>query len=208
MRVYWSAPRRRALINGAALAGLALVAALLVLESGPAWAAEAEKSAFQEYWALGWRIVNFLILAVVIFKVAKEPARKFFKGKRQEAEATLAQLEEAKSVAQEELGELKVKLEKADQEMDRLVEQFAEAASRDHDRMIKDAGARAEEIVAQAKIAAETELNRAVKRLTVESTRMIVARAKEMLKTTLTPADHQRLVDESLSKMSLTTMAR
>ena len=111
-------------------------------------------------------------------------------------------------MAQEELDELKVKLEKADQEMDRLVEQFAEAAlprSRPDDQRRRS---KAEEIVAQAKIAAETELNRAVKRLTVESTRMIVARAKEMLKTTLTPADHQRLVDESLSKMSLTTMAR
>ena len=69
----------------AALALLALGLTLLAVE--PALAAEAEKTAFQKWWALGWRIVNFLILAVLLFKVAKDPAKKFFSDKRKEAEA-------------------------------------------------------------------------------------------------------------------------
>ena len=206
MRIHWSPPGRTALIKGAVLAGLGAVA-LLALGIDPAWAADAEKSAFKEYWALGWRIANFLILAVVLYKVAKEPAKKFFIDKRQEAEAGLAELEQAKKDAQAQLDELKAKLEKADQDMDLLVKQFAEAASRDHDRMVREAGARAEEIVAQARLAAETELNRAVRKLTLESTRMIVARAVEMLRTVLTSEDHRRLIDESLNRMESTEAA-
>ncbi len=55
--------------------------------------------------------------------------------------------------------------------------------------------------MAQAKVAAETELARAVEKLTAESAAMIVTRAKEMLQEALTPEDHQRLIDENLTRM-------
>ncbi len=201
MSSYGFAPRRITWSGWAALFGLAVVG-LLILGADPAWAAAAEKTAFQKYWALGWRLVNFLILVVVIYKVAKDPARNFFRGKRLEAEKTLSELEGAKEAAQAELDALKNKLKNADQEIERLVAQLTESASRNYDRLIREAGARAEEIVAQAKVAAETELARAVKKLTTESAAMIVARAEEMLRESLTPDDHRRLIGEALDKMN------
>ena len=195
-----SAPRRTALTGWALVVGLATLGPL-TLGTDIAWAAAAEKSAFQEYWALGWRILNFLILAVVLYKVAKDPARRFFRDKRLEAEANLDELTRAKEEAQAELDELKAKLENADEEIDRLVEQLTEAASRSVDRIVAEAGVQAEEIVAQAQVAAESELTRAVAELTSESARMIVVRTEEMLKKSLTSDDHQRLIEESISKM-------
>lgn len=193
------APRRVAPAEWLLLGLGALV--LVVLAADPALAAAAEKSAFQKYWALGWRIVNFLILVVILYKVAKEPAKKFFSEKRQEAQETLDELKAAKEAAQAELDELKAKLKDADSEIDRLVEQLTEAASRNYDTIIREAGTQAEEIVAQAKVAAETELNRAIGKLTAESGAMIVARAEEMLRGALTQEDHQRLIEDNLAKM-------
>jgi F-type H+-transporting ATPase subunit b len=193
------APRRIAPAGWLFIGLTALV--LTVVAVDPALAAAAEKSAFQKYWALGWRLVNFLILVVILYKVAKDPAKKFFSDKRREAQETLDELNQAKETAQAELDVLKNKLRDADSEIDRLVEQLTEAASRNYDRIIREAGTQAEEIVTQAKVAAETELSRATEKLTAESGSMIVARAQEMLKEALTPEDHQHLIEENLAKM-------
>ena len=180
---------------------------LVALAADPALAEAAEKTAFQKYWTLGWRIVNFLILAGLLFKVAKDPAKKFFAEKRQEAQDTLDELRKAKEAAQAELDELKEKLKTADTEIDRLVDQLTEAASRKYNRLIRQAGVQAEEIVSQAKVAAETELHRAVTRLTAEAGAMIVARAEEILRSALTPEDHQRLIEENIAKMASSSKA-
>ncbi len=200
-----SAPRRVKLLTWAGVICLTGMG-ILLLGADAAWAA-AEKTAFQKYWALGWRLVNFLILAVILYKVAKDPAKKFFSEKRKEAEETLDTLNQAKEAAQAELDALKAKLEMADSEIDSLVGQLTEAASRNYDRIIREAGVQAQEIVAQAKIAAETELARAVEKLTAESAGMIITRTGEMLQEALTQDDHQRLIQDTIDKMDSTRAA-
>jgi len=180
---------------------LGLAAACLLLIAPPAWAEDG--STFGQIWRLGWRIINFLILAVVLYKVASKPAKEFFRGKRQEAKEVLADLEEAKAKAEAELAQLKAKLDSADQEISEVVEQLGQVAARKREKIIEEAGLRAEEILAQAKRAAESELQRAKQALTIETSRGVIARAAQMLKERLTPDDHLRLINQVLDRMEV-----
>ena len=180
----------------AALTGLVLLCLCL----SPALAFAAEVSS-PDYWKLSWRIINFLILAGLIFKLAKAPAKTFFSSKRREAEEVLEKLESAKAEAEGELTRLKAKLDKAGQEIEGLMEQLRQTTARNREKVIAEASAMAEAMVAQAKVAAETELKRAREELVLESAGMIVARTEEMLKKVMTSQDHQTILDEALGRM-------
>jgi len=181
-----------------ALAGLAA----LFLCLGPSLAFAAEGSS-PDYWKLVWRIINFLILAALIFKLAKAPAKAFFSSKRSEAVEELERLKSAKTKAEEDLAELKSRLDKAGQEIEGLMDQLRQTTARNREKVLAEASAMAESIVAQAQVAAETELKRAREELTRESTRMIVSKTEEMLKKIMTAQDHRTLLDEALGRMEV-----
>jgi F-type H+-transporting ATPase subunit b len=180
------------------LVGLALLTMGLI--PSPALAAEGSSP---DYWKLSWRIINFLILAVLIFKLAKAPAKTFFSSKRREAQEELEKLESAKAEAEEELAQLKAKLDKAGQEIEGLMEQLRQTTARNREKVIAEASSMAEAMVAQAKVAAETELKRARAELVEESTRMIISKTEEMLKKVMTSQDHRTLLDEALGRMEV-----
>lgn len=184
-----------------ALTGLSLIGGLLLV-AGTAWAADAEPSAFDYWWKFGWRIGNFLILAGLIYKVAKEPAKSFFKGKREEAEEILAELEEAKVKAQAELDGLKAKLANADQEIADVVAQLKAMAVRNRENVLAEAKRLAEETIIHARAAADTEIERARQHLVSEAGLAVIELAAEKLKAKLTPEDHIRIVDDTLNSLA------
>lgn len=173
---------------------------LVALTVDPAWAADV---AFYKssWWKTSWRIINFLILAGLIFKVARDPAKAFFASKREEAEKEIGELEQAKLQAERELADLKDKLANADQEIENLIEQLKEMASRNREKILEDAKRLAEETMVQAKVTAESEMLRAKQRLAEESAGVVIALASAKLTERLTVADQQRLLDQALSDM-------
>ena len=176
-----------------------IAAALLILLTSPAWAAEG--SGFSYWWRLIWRILNFLILAAIIFKMARKPLKGFLAGKKGEAEQTLEQLEAAKTKAEAELAEIKTKLAEADQEIGRLIVHLSEMAIKRQQRILNEAQARAESIIHGAQAAAEGELKRAKESLTLEVGGDIIALATQKLRERLTAEDHQRILSEAVARM-------
>jgi len=176
-----------------------VTAVVLILLTSPAWASEG--SSFSYWWKFIWRILNFLILAAIIFKVARKPLKGFLADKKGEAQETLEQLEEAKTKAETELAEIKTKLAEADQEIERLLAHLSEMAVKHQQRILDDAQVRAESIIAGAKAAAEGELNRARESLTLEVGGEIIALASQKLRERLTPEDHQRILSETVARM-------
>jgi len=176
-----------------------VTAVLLILLTSPAWASEG--SSFSYWWKFIWRIINFLILAAIIFKVARKPLKGFLAGKKGEAQETLEHLEEAKTKAEAELAEIKTKLAEADQEIERLLTHLSEMAVKHQKRILDDAQARAESIIAGARAAADGELKRARDSLTLEVGGEIIALASQKLRERLTPEDHQRILSEAVARM-------
>ncbi|MBW2617492.1 MAG: ATP synthase F0 subunit B [Deltaproteobacteria bacterium] len=176
-----------------------VTAVVLILLTSPAWASEG--SSFSYWWKFIWRILNFLILAAVIFKVARKPLKSFLAGKKGEAQETLEQLEEAKTKAEAELAEIKTKLAEADQEIERLLAHLSGMAVKHQRQILDDAQARAESITTGARAAAEGELKRARESLTLEVGGDIIALASQKLRQRLTPEDHQRILSEVVARM-------
>jgi len=172
----------------------------LLTLAGPALAAE--KSTFDLVWRTGWRIVNFCILAGLLFKVGREPIKAFFRGKRQDAQDTLTQLEESRSKAQAELDELEARLERADQETEEILAQLKGLATRNCELILKEARQQAEEALAHAQTAAQTELNRIKHELAAETAQAAIVLASDKLKARLSPADHERLQNEALTDIA------
>lgn len=179
---------------------------LVFLTIDPAWAAE-EKGFFESaLWVTGWRIINFLILVVLMVKVAKDPAKAFFASKREEAEQEIRALEQAKAEAEKELADLKAKLANADEEIADIVAQLKDLAARNREKILADAKKLSEETLAQARLTADTELERAKVRLMTQSLTSIIALASDKLADRLTEADHQRLIDQALEDISSATV--
>ena len=104
---------------------LAIFAVLLAVD--PALAATAEEiPTWRVWWDHIWRILNFLILAFFLVKMAKEPLKNFLAGQREKVARDFEKMEKAKEQAIAERQELEAKIENLADELARYEEQLAE----------------------------------------------------------------------------------
>ncbi len=178
------------------LIALALLAAL-VLAAAPALAAEAAAPpAWKVYWDWGWKIINFLILAFLIFKMAKKPLKEFFTNQRAQVAAELEEMNKAKAEAEAELKLIQEKTAGLARELEEFEQALTQAAERNRQRMLEDARHESELILKRAQLQAEIALEQARRELAAEIVDLASNLAIEKLKEAVGAADQTRLLDE------------
>ncbi len=156
------------------------------------------KKPWRQWWDRVWRILNFLILAWLLFKLLREPTKKFFSSQRQTRQEELAQLEAAKAAAQADFQAVQDKLSHLSQEIGELEAGFAERAKRLRASVMEQAKFESEMILRKAREAAEARSRRAQQRLRHEIVELAAERAEQVLRRAMTADDHRRLFDEYL----------
>lgn len=152
-----------------------------------------------------WTILTFLILAALLAKFAWRPLLAALDARQK----TIAGAIDDARKAREELERVQqdsVKLlNEARREADGIITRARADADRFRDELKQQAQEQAATIVANAERQIQKEANRAVAQLRQEAVDLSFSIASKVLRRTVTPADHQQLVDDVISKLDQPT---
>ena len=174
----------------------------LLLVAGPAWAAEEAAPGWRPYWDLAWRYINFLILAFLIVKLAKDPLAKMFDSKRAEHKEILDGMEEAKKAAKAELAEIEKKVANLRDELASYEERISDLAARERDDIMNQARQEVDLIMERASIQAERLMEEGRKKLVGEMVDLAGDIAAEKIKEVIDASDQARMVEDFTSSVT------
>ena len=158
-------------------------------------------SSFKKTWMKIWEVLNFLILAFIVFKLLRDPVKNFFQSRAEMFREKIAEAEGASLEAERELKEVEGRFEMLDEEIQRLQQTITEQGERQRDKIISDAKQAAEYMLEKAKIESDMMIREARLRLRREVTDEAVSLAEKSIKKEIGKEDQERLVDEYLQNL-------
>lgn len=181
------------------VATVALVLGLVALAHASGDAGHAEHGLNWKDFLL--RVVNFVLVAGVIIKLAGKKIAGFFRGRVTQIENQMADLDGRKAEAAKRLADIEASISNLAAEKKRIEDEYRQQGEKLRDAIIAAAEAKAVQIREQAVAAAAAEARVAVEKIRSEIADAVVESAKAMLEKKLTEKDQEKLVDEYLTKV-------
>ncbi|MBC17836.1 MAG: ATP synthase F0 subunit B [Desulfovibrio sp.] len=181
-----------------------LVSALAI--SSVAFAAAAEGHALftsENVKDYGLRIVNFIIFAGLLYKFAGAKIRDFFVGRRDGIKQELDDLQTRQAEAEKKLKEVEAGIANMAQEKEAIIAEARQQGEAIKEGIIAKAHSDAEALKEQAKRTASNEAQAAIKTIRAEMAEMVVEAAEKIVAEKLSAEDHDKLVDDYLTKVVL-----
>lgn len=148
-----------------------------------------------------WKIINFVVLVVILFKFARKPLVDFFKKRTETIEKTLHEAKEAKEAALKALREVEGRLKAKDAEIEAILATAKKSGEHERDKLIEESSRLKEKILEQAKTNIEFELKHAKEAIKAEAVELAMELAEKKLREKLTKEEQEKLLDESLVKI-------
>ena len=150
-----------------------------------------------------YRVVNFIIFFGILWYFTGKLIKNYFKGRRQNIQDTFDNLEERREAAKKKLSEVEAHIANLEQERKAILDESVAQAEALKKSIIDDAKKQAEQIVAQAKITAENEGRSILSQVRSTMADEIVDAAEKLLRESLGPDEHKKLITNSLNKVVL-----
>jgi len=185
----------------AALVGFFIINVVVVsfvIASGGGEEAAEHTPLWKEYM---WKIFNFVLLIVVLFKFAKKPLANFLQKRTELIEKTLNEAKEAKEAALKALQEVEGRLKSKDAEIEAILAAAKKSGEQERDRIIAESSRLKDKILEQAKTNIDFEVKHAKDVIKAEAVELAMELAEKKLKDKLTKDDQERLLDDSLVKI-------
>jgi len=176
-------------------------AGIMVLGVGVALASEGEGGHASQWWDLAWRIMNFVVLAVVVVAVARKPLKSALKNRIEGIKEELEILEKKREEAKREFALMEQRVKDAAGERDTILAEFRAQGEREKQKIIETAQKLAERIKSQAQFTIEQETSQAKAQLKREIAELSASLAEDLLKQNINAEDQSRLVEEYLAKV-------
>jgi F-type H+-transporting ATPase subunit b len=151
-----------------------------------------------------WRVVNFLILAGILYWLLAKKVKAFFTGRREGIRTALADALTAREEAKNRFREYDTKLDKATGEIDEITRMIQAQGLTEKERIIEDARKTAEKMKEDTLARMEQEFNKASQGLRVEAVRLSTQMAEEILRKNIQASDHETLVKDYIEKVVTT----
>jgi len=148
-----------------------------------------------------WRLVDFIVLAFILYKVLSKAIKGFLAGRKKEVAAAIGDAEGARESARTRYDECMGRLEAAESEIGDIVERMKAQGRAEKDKIIGDARNAAEEIRRDAKARMDMEFKEASLQLRAEATELAVQLAEDVLKRNIDTKDHEKMVGNFLDGM-------
>jgi F-type H+-transporting ATPase subunit b len=148
-----------------------------------------------------WTILTFLVLAGLLAKFAWRPLLAALENRRKTIAAALEDARKAREELERVQQEAASLLAAARRDADGIVAAARADAERFREEMKQQATAQAAGIVERAEREIQRETARAVAQLRQEAVDLSFAIASKVLQRTVTPADHERLLDEVIGTL-------
>ncbi|MCP3874152.1 MAG: ATP synthase F0 subunit B [Desulfobacteraceae bacterium] len=183
--------------------GVLLVTTLTLTVCGFAWGSSDAHGGVHNAW-LGvdtWKALNFCVLVVAVFFIAKKPVANFFSSRAKSIEDEIKELEAKKAEAETKLAEYQAKFKNLDQESKQIVEDYIKQGEEAKTRIIAEAEAQAEKLEDMAKRTIEQEFKSAKSALQKEIAAKAMEKAEEVIIASISSDDQDKLVDDYLKKV-------
>lgn len=143
------------------------------------------------------QVISFAIVAFLLNKFAYKPILALLEERRHRIQESLANADKIKAeLARTEAARLEV-MNQANAQATKMIEEARAAAARVQEIETQKAIAAAEQIISKARQAAAADHARMLTELRREVGRLVVGTSAKVTGKILTPADHQRLIDET-----------
>ena len=161
-----------------------------------------------EHHGLNWmdflfRVINFVIFIAIIYKFGGKAIAGFFRGRREQIETQLNDLGARKEEAEKRLRQVEESIKNIAQEREQILADFRSQGEALKASIIEKAHQTAEKIKAQAEMAAAQERRLAQEKIRAEMADLIVEAAEKILAEKLTAEEHEKLINEYLTKVVL-----
>lgn len=148
-----------------------------------------------------WRVVNFVILMALLYKLGWAKIKSFFVGRREEIKIALEEAVKAKEEAEKKFKEYSDRLDKADREIEQISEMIRSQGEVEKEKIIESAKVTAAKMKEDAQARMEQELKSAGNLLRAEAAELSVKMAEEVLKKSIKEKDHDLMVKEFIKRM-------
>lgn len=148
-----------------------------------------------------YKVMNFVVLAGLLFYIAKKPVAEFFSSRIKGIQEELAELEKKKADAQKNLAEYADKMKNLDQESQQILEEYIKQGEAAKKRILAEAESQASKLEETAKRNIEQEFKAAKLKLQKEIAEKALNQAEILVKESISTEDQDRLVDEYLDKV-------
>jgi F-type H+-transporting ATPase subunit b len=150
---------------------------------------------------LWWRVLNFIVLAVVIYKLSAKAIANFFVGNRASIKNSLDEAVAAKEEAEKKLAEHSTRLDKATAEIQGIADMIKAQGLVEKEKIIEEAKRTAEKLKEDSEARIDQEFKRALHKLRKEATELSVTMAEEILERNIEAKDHENMVNDFLDRM-------
>lgn len=148
-----------------------------------------------------WTILTFLVLVALLAKFAWRPLLEALDRRQKTIAAALDDARKAKEELERVQQDAAKMMAEARREADGVLTRARADAERFREELKQQASAQAAAIVSNAEKEIQRETARAVSQLRQEAVDLSFSIASKILRRTVTPADHERLVDEIVTTL-------
>ncbi|MCB9596364.1 MAG: ATP synthase F0 subunit B [Sandaracinaceae bacterium] len=165
---------------------------------------EAHEEAHFSWQELFAQVINFILWLAIIIYLAKKPLSDFLAGRRMSVEEGLVEAKNLKEAAEAKHADYSERLERLDEELEKLRTEMVQAGEAERDRIIADAESRATRMRADAKFVIEQQMKQLRADLTREAIEAAMSAAERVLTEQVKEADQTRLAQEYLEGLEVT----
>ncbi len=149
-----------------------------------------------------YRFINFTLLVIILVFVFKKASIKdFFSGRRAEIAQRFETLKNEKAEAESKYQALEKKLREFEEQKKTIIAQYRAEGEAEKQKIIADARDRAGQIMAQAQLATQREMQGAKERIKTEVMIAAARKAEEIIIREFKDKDQDRLVSEFIERV-------
>jgi F-type H+-transporting ATPase subunit b len=167
-----------------------------LLCAGSASASEAHGTSINDIW---FPLINFLIFLYLIKRFALPVARDYFRTRHEEISQSVTEAASGRDRAEARTQDYRDRLARLTDEVKKIHEMFIAEGEREKGKVLQEAQAQAANLKADGDFLAAQEVKVAQLKLRQEIAQLAHSSAEDTIRSHLTPADNQRLVDEFLT---------
>ena len=150
---------------------------------------------------LGWRVVNFIALMIILVKFGAKPIGAGLAGRQRRIKDEIEELETKRAAAEKSYRDFESRLATVEKDIDKIVEKAVAQAELEKVKILERAELAAADIKRQAELAVQKEIMDARRYLKDEVADKAAAMAESLIKKNLTPADQVKIVEDYLAKV-------
>lgn len=152
-----------------------------------------------------YRWINFTLLVIILYVVMKRvPIKEYFTSRIEGIKKELADLKKQRETAEAKARDLESKLKAFEGQRKEILEQYRADGLAEKERILAEARERAKQILQQAEVSIQYEMQSAKERLKQDVVALAAQRAEEIIAREMTDRDQDRLVDEFIEKLGKT----